>query len=93
MRPFALVILLAATNFASVQAEEVTISHALAAGSLHEGPLDMVAYWLDGPDGALERECLIFCVWGLGSMLPERSKDDDDFQRAAGRVAEGLRAA
>ena len=54
MRPFALVILLAATNFASVQAEEVTISHALAAGSLHEGPLDMVAYWLDGPDGALE---------------------------------------
>jgi hypothetical protein len=38
-------------------------------------------------------ECLIFCVWGLGSMLPERSKDDDDFQRTAGRVAEGLRAA
>ena len=38
-------------------------------------------------------ECPIFCVWGLGSMLPERSKDDDDFRRGSGRVAEGLRAA
>jgi hypothetical protein len=67
MRPFALVILLAATNFASVQAEEVTISHALAAGSLHEGPLDMVAYWLDGPDGALE----------LTATFRDRTTDDE----------------
>lgn len=38
-------------------------------------------------------ECQVFCVWLIGSMLPERSKDDDDFQRTAGRVAEGLQAA
>ena len=54
MRSSTLAILLATTTFASARAEEVTISHALAAGSLHEGALDMVAYWLDGPDGALE---------------------------------------
>ena len=39
------------------------------------------------------RECQVFCVWVIGSMLPERSKDDDDFQRTAGRAAEGLQAA
>ena len=39
------------------------------------------------------RECPIFCVSVIWSMLPERSKDDDDFQRTAGRVAEGLQAA
>ena len=39
------------------------------------------------------RECPVFCVWLIGSMLPERSKDDDDFERSAGRVAEGLQAA
>ena len=38
-------------------------------------------------------ECQVFCVWVIGSMLPERSKDDDDFQRTAGRAAEGLQAA
>jgi hypothetical protein len=38
-------------------------------------------------------ECPIFCVTGIWSMLPERSKDDDNFQGTAGRVAEGLRAA
>ena len=41
----------------------------------------------------MTRECQVFCVWVNGSMLPERSKDDDDFQRTAGRVAEGLQAA
>ena len=46
--------LFGATTSAPAQAEEVTISHALAAGSLHEGALDMVAYWLELPDGALE---------------------------------------
>ena len=46
--------LLGSTLMAPAQAEEVTISHALAAGSLHDGPLDMVAYWTEVPDGALE---------------------------------------
>lgn len=48
------------------------------------------------PDIALNqvmRECQIFCVWLIGSMFPERSKDYDDFERPAGRVAEGLQAA
>ncbi len=40
-----------------------------------------------------DRECPIFCVTALWSMLPERSKDDDDFQGTAGRTIEGLRAA
>ena len=44
-------------------------------------------------DQGVERECQVFCVWVIGSMLPERSKDDDDFQRTAGRAAEGLQAA
>lgn len=39
------------------------------------------------------RECPTFCVWVIWSMLPERSKDDDHFERTAGRVAEGLQAA
>jgi hypothetical protein len=40
-----------------------------------------------------DRECPTFCVSVIWSMLPERSKDDDDFERTAGRVAEGLQAA
>lgn len=35
-------------------AEEAALHRALAAGSLHEGPLDMVAYYLPNPDGTLE---------------------------------------
>ena len=38
-------------------------------------------------------ECPAFCVFVIWSMLPERSKDDDDFERVAGRAAEGLQAA
>jgi len=38
-------------------------------------------------------ECPIFCVTALWSMLPKRSKDDDNFQGITGRTAEGLRAA
>ena len=49
------------------QAEEVTISRAMTAGSLHEGPLDMVAYWLDGPEGALE----------LTATFRDRATDDE----------------
>lgn len=44
------------------------------------------------PDTA-NRECQTFCVSMIWSMLPTRSKDDDNFQRTAGRVAEGLQAA
>ena len=53
----------------------------------------------DGAAGMVEAEkqrlgeCPIFCVSVIWSMLPERSKDDDDFERTAGRTAEGLQAA
>ena len=67
MKLFAVSALLGATLMTSAQAEEVTISHALAAGSLHEGALDMVAYWLDGPDGALE----------LTATFRDRATDDE----------------
>ena len=51
--------------------------------------------WPKVGDGVmrLSRECPIFCVSVIWSMLPERSKDDDDFERTAGRTAEGLQAA
>lgn len=45
------------------------------------------------PRSTVLRECPVFCVWLIGSMLPERSKDDDDFERTAGRAAEVLQAA
>ena len=67
MKAFALAVLLGATLMAPAQAEEVTISQALAAGSLHDGALDMVAYWLDGPDGALE----------LTATFRDRATDDE----------------
>ena len=54
MKTFALATLFGATLMAPAHAEEVTISQPLAAGSLHEGALDMVAYWLEVPGGALE---------------------------------------
>ena len=40
----------------------------------------------------LWRECPIFCVTGIWSMLTERSKDDNDdnIQGTAGRTSEGL---
>ncbi len=37
-----------------------------------------------------QRECPIFCVTAFWSMLPKRSKDDDNFQGITGRTAEGL---
>ena len=54
MKTFLVVAVLGATSALPAHAEEVTISRALAAGSLHDGPLDMVAYWAEIPDGALE---------------------------------------
>ena len=67
MRMLALAAMLGSTLMAPAQAEEVTISQALAAGSLHDGALDMVAYWLDGPDGALE----------LTATFRDRATDDE----------------
>jgi hypothetical protein len=54
VKTIALAAMLAATLIAPARAEEVTISRALAAGSLHDGALDMVAYWVEAPGGALE---------------------------------------
>ena len=54
MRTHILAVLLGATLIAPAQAEEITISSALPVGSLHEGPLDMVASWKEVPGGALE---------------------------------------
>ena len=67
MKTFALAALLGATLITPAQAEEVTISRALAAGSLHEGALDMVAYWTEVPDGALE----------LTATFRDRATDDE----------------
>jgi hypothetical protein len=47
-------ILTAALLAASTAAEEVTIAAPIQAGSLHEGPLDMVLYYRPVPDGLLE---------------------------------------
>ena len=54
MKTFAIAAVLFSSWIAAAQAEEVTVSRALAAGSLHEGALDMVAYWTETADGALE---------------------------------------
>jgi hypothetical protein len=66
----------------------------LERGAIAQGPgfarenRHIVRRVLDG----LVRECPAFCVSVIWSMLPERSKDNDDFKRTAGRVAEGLQA-
>ena len=67
IKTFALAAVLGAALIAPAQAEEVTISKPMAAGSLHEGPLDMVAYWLDGPEGSLE----------LTATFRDRETDDE----------------
>ena len=54
MKAIAIAVVLGATLLGPAQAEDVTILHALDAGSLHEGALDMAAYWLEGSEGALE---------------------------------------
>jgi len=48
---------------------------------------------LERLERGMKGECPIFCVSVIWFMLPERSKDDDDFQGITGRTAEGLRAA
>ena len=67
MRMLALAVLLGSTLMAPAQAEEVTISQAIAAGSLHDGPLDMVAYWIEVADDALE----------LTATFRDRATDDE----------------
>ncbi len=54
MKIFAIAAVLFSSWIAAAQAEEVTVSRALAAGSLHDGALDMVAYWTETAEGALE---------------------------------------
>lgn len=39
---------------AQTSAEEAVMSSPIQAGSLHEGPLDMVSYWIPLADGAFE---------------------------------------
>ncbi len=52
---FALVSALAALGLsAPALAEEVTVAEPLAAASLHEGPVDLVAYYVAAPDGLIE---------------------------------------
>jgi hypothetical protein len=67
MKAFAIAALLGATLMAPAQAEEVTILHARDAGSLHEGALDMAAYWLEGSEGALE----------VTALFRNRATDDE----------------
>ena len=67
IKAFAVAAVLGAALIAPAQAEEATISRAMAAGSLHEGPLDMVAYWMDGPEGSLE----------LTATFRDRATDDE----------------
>jgi len=72
------------------------IGYGLAAFTKPVFPLAGSVSWLVAArvvDRVGKGECPIFCVTGIWSMLPERSKDDDNFQRAIGRVAERLRAA
>ena len=52
-----------------------------------------VREWFAARNHFAIRECPIFCVTAIWSMLPERSKDDDHIRGTAGRTTEGLRAA
>ena len=45
---------LAAAASAPALADQMTMDRAIQAASLHDGPLDMVAYYRPAPDGALE---------------------------------------
>jgi hypothetical protein len=64
---------------------EIFIEGYLVVSFRRKSPAKMARYRAPG-------ECPNFCVFVIWSMLPKRSKDDDDFERAFGRVADGLRA-
>jgi hypothetical protein len=51
-RSLVLAAMAAAALAAPVGAEETTMTRPIEAGSLHAGPLDMVAYWVAEGDGA-----------------------------------------
>jgi hypothetical protein len=53
-RPFVSVALATAVLAAPALAEQRTITRAIEAASLHDGPLDMVAYFVPRPDDLLE---------------------------------------
>jgi transposase-like protein len=73
----------------------------VALGVSRDGVREVLGLWIAENEGAKFwlsvmnelRKCQLFCVTALWSMLPERSKDDDDFQGTVGRTSEGLRAA
>ena len=52
-------------------AEQMTVTRAIEAASLHEGPLDMVAYYVPRPGGALEVTAT-FASRGHASTEPMR---------------------
>ena len=58
-----------------------------------EHPFGTLKAWMGATHFLMKRECQIFRVCLIRSMLPERSRDDDNNQRVAGRTSEGLRAA
>jgi hypothetical protein len=53
-RSFAFAALAAAALAAPAGAEQMTMTRAIEAASLHEGPLDMVAYWVAAGDDTFE---------------------------------------
>jgi hypothetical protein len=53
-RPFVSAVLATAVLAAPAFAEQVVIARPIEAASLHEGPLDMVAYYVPTEGGALE---------------------------------------
>lgn len=53
-RTFAAATLCALALASAAHAGDVVLHQPLQAGSLDEGNVDMVAYFIDGPDGALE---------------------------------------
>ena len=57
----------------------------LSAAGLEDRPSRPARVWTRIPDMVRKQgECQVFCVRLIGSMLPERSKDDDNFERTAG---------
>lgn len=72
---------------AAVEAFDERVLLGLAGINVVPGDVVLLGPFQDGG------ECPIFCVSVIWSMLSERSKDDDDFERTAGRTAEGLQAA
>jgi hypothetical protein len=54
MRSILATALLAATLALPLAAGQVELTRSIEAGSLHEGPLDMVVYWVEAADDHME---------------------------------------